>query len=218
MQGVSFSNFYMTAAVAVLLGLSATACTPVGVAAGVGATVGLAAAQEGGIKTATSDAAIRISITDMWLKHDVDMYRRLSMTVTEGRVLITGSVPNPDMRVDAVRLAWQADGVRQVINEVTIDGGGGVTGYVTDGFITTNLKTQLMLDKEIQSINYSVETVKGIVYLMGVAQDRRELDRVLDRARNTKYVKSVVSYVRLRGEQPPGALNPETGELESRVN
>lgn len=218
MQRVSFKKLYMTVAIAALLGLSATACTPVGVAAGVGATVGLAAAQEGGIKTATNDTAIRVSITDMWLKHDVNMYRRLSMTVTEGRVLITGSVPNPDMRVDAVRLAWQADGVRQVINEVTVDEGGGVTGYVSDGFITTNLKTQLMLDKEVQSINYSIETVKGTIYLMGVAQDRKELDRVLDRARNTKYVKSVVSYVRLRGEQPPGALNPETGELESRVN
>lgn len=198
--------------------LALPACTPVGVAAGVGATVGVAAAQEGGIKTATTDAAIRVAITDLWLKHDVGMYRRLDMTVKEGRVLITGSVPNPDMRVDAVRLAWQADGVRQVINEVTVDGGGGIASYVTDSWITGNLKARMTLDKYVQSINYSIETVSGTVYLMGVAQDQKELDRVLDRARNTKYVKSVVSYVRLRGETPPGVVNPETGYAESQAH
>ncbi|MBI1216723.1 MAG: BON domain-containing protein [Alphaproteobacteria bacterium] len=195
----------MTAA---LLLFAVSGCTPVGVAAGAGATVGVAAAQEGGLKQATTDAAIRLQISDLWLKKSVDMYRRLSMTVTEGRVLITGSVPYPDMRVDAIRLAWQADGVRQVINEVRVDDGPGITGYMTDTWITGDIKTHLMFDKYVQSINYTIDTVGGTVYLMGVAQDQKELDRVLDYARNTKYVKNVVSYVRLRGETPPGMQTP----------
>jgi osmotically-inducible protein OsmY len=193
---------------AMLFAALSSGCTPIGVAAGVGATVGVAAAQEGGIKSATTDAAIRVQITDLWLKHSVDMYRRLSFTVKEGRVLITGAVPDPDMRVDAIRLAWQADGVRQVINEVTIEKGGGVTGYVKDSWITANLKSRLMFDKYIQSINYTIDTVNGTVYLMGIAQDSKELERALNHARNTKYVKNVVSYVRLRGETPPGVLDP----------
>lgn len=207
-----------TAALAVSISLSALAlssCSPLGLAVGAGATVGVAAAQEGGIKGATTDAAIRLSITDLWLKHSADMYRRVGMTVTEGRVLLTGAVPNPDMRVDAVRLAWQAEGVRQVINEIKVEEGGGVSGYVTDSWITSNIRTRMTLDKYVQSINYTVETVDSVVYVMGIAQDQKELDRVLDYARNTKYVKSVTSYVRLRGETPPGVMNPETGEPES---
>lgn len=198
--------------------LSLSGCDPVGIAAGVGATVGVAAAQEGGVKGATTDAAIRVSITDLWLKNSVDLYRRVGMTVKEGRVLLTGSVPTPDMRVDAVRLAWQAEGVRQVINEIKIENGGGVTGYVSDSWITSTIRTHLTFDKYIQSINYSVETVGATVYIMGIAQDQKELDRVLDYARNTKYVKDVVSYVRLRGETPPGVMNPETGQLESTAH
>jgi osmotically-inducible protein OsmY len=194
------------------LTIAVSGCTPLGLAAGAGATVGVAAAQEGGIKQATTDTAIRLQVTDLWLKKDVDMYRRLSLTVKEGRVLITGSVPNPDMRVDAVRLAWQAQGVRQVINEVTVEGSEGVATYATDSWITTNLRTKLTFDKYVQSINYTVETTRGTVYIMGIAQDRKELDRVLDHARNTKYVKNVVSYVRLRGEEPAGALDPATGQ------
>ena len=195
-----------TIAAFALVSLCASGCGIVGLAAGAGATIGVAAAQEGGLKGATTDVSIRVAITDLWLKHDPDMYRRLGLTVREGRVLVTGSVPNPDMRVDAIRLAWQAEGVRQVINEVTIDKGGGVTGFVSDSWITGTIKTHLTFDKYIQSINYTIDTEEGTVYVMGVAQDQGELDRVLSYARNTKYVKNVVSYVRLRGEKPPGML------------
>lgn len=198
-----------------LMSFSVSGCTIVGVAAGAGATIGVAAAQEGGLKGATTDVSIRIAITDLWLKHDPKMYQRLSLTVREGRVLVTGSVPNPDMRVDAIRLAWQADGVRQVINEVTIDKGGGVTGYMTDSWITGTIKTHLTFDKYIQSINYTIDTENGTVYIMGIAQDQKELDRVLDYARTTKYVKNVVSYVRLRGESPPGVL-PAADDLQQK--
>jgi osmotically-inducible protein OsmY len=180
-----------------LLGLSG--CAGVGLAAGVGASAGVAAAQEGGISGAVTDESIRLQIFDLWFKRDIHMFRHLDMTVKEGRVLITGHVPNPDMRVEAIRLAWQAKGVRQVINEIQVSEGGGVTAFVKDGWITSNLKTKLMFDKYIQSINFTVETVAGTVYLMGIAQDQHELDRVLDHARTIKYVKNVVSYVRLRG-------------------
>lgn len=182
-----------------------SACSPVGIAAGAGATVGVAAAQEGGLKSAATDTSIRIQITDAWFKHNVDMYKRLSMTVREGRVLVTGSVPTPDMRVDAIRLVWQVDGVKQVINEVRVDGGDGISGYMTDTLVTGNIKSQILIDREIQSINYTVETVGGVVYLMGVAQSQTELDRVINYARNTRYVKNVVSYVRLRSDPPAPA-------------
>lgn len=193
-------------ALALLLPLSLSGC--LGLAAGAGASAGVAAAQEGGIKGATTDAAIRISIADAWIQKSTDMYAKLSATVKEGRVLVTGSVPTADMRVDAIRLVWQIKGVKQVINEVKVDQGTGAAGYVTDSWITSNIKTHLLLDKYIQSINYTIETVDATVYVMGVAQDQKELDRVVNYARNTRYVKNVVSYVRLRGEPLPEAPAP----------
>lgn len=195
-------------AVIVMCGILLTSgCSPVGLAVGAGASVGIAAAQEGGFRGAVTDSAIQLKIADLYLKHSFEMYRKLSATVKEGRVLITGSVPNPDMRVDAIRLAWQAEGVKQVLNEVTVDDGKGgvfsaVGTTVSDSVITTGIKTKLMLDKYVQSINYNVDTADGNVYLMGIAQDQKELNRVLDYARNTSNVKNVVNYVRLRYESP----------------
>jgi osmotically-inducible protein OsmY len=210
-MNVKTCRIFPILALLALTSVALSGCGVVGIAAGAGATVGVAAAQEGGLRGAETDAEIRLKITDLWLKHSLDMYRRLNLTVREGRVLVTGSVPYADMRVDAIRLAWQADGVRQVINEVTVDKGGGITGYVTDTWIASDIKTHLMFDKYIQSINYTVDAVHGTVYVMGIGQDQRELDRVLDYARTTRYVKNVVSYVRLRGETPPGMLPAESG-------
>lgn len=178
-------------------------CTPTSLALSGGTAVGVAAAREGGIKVAATDATIRLQIHDLWFRHDFDMYRKLSLTVREGRVLITGTVPEPDMRVDAVRLAWLASGVREVINEVNVDDPSGLRGYLGDSLITAGIKTRLTFDKDVQSINYTIDTVDNVVYLMGVAQDESELSRAIDHARRTKGVTNVVSYVRLRGEMPP---------------
>lgn len=188
----------------IMCGLVLSACDPViGAAVGTSATVGVAAAKEGGVKRAVTDTSIRLQIHNLWFKHDVDMYRKLDMTVTEGRVLLTGVIETPEARVDAVRLAWQAEGVEQVINEIEIDTREGAKGFVRDSWITTRLRTRIMVDREVQSINYSIDTVAGTVYLMGVAQDQIELERVIDHARNLSYVNNVVSYVRLRGDTPP---------------
>lgn len=196
-------------AIIVMCGVLLSAgCSPVGLVVGAGASVGIAVAQEGGFRGAVTDSAIQLKIVDLYIKHSFEMYRKLSATVKEGRVLITGSVPNPDMRVDAIRLAWQAEGVRQVLNEVTVDDGSNsgvvsaVSTAVSDSMITTGIKTKLMLDKYVQSINYNIDTANGNVYLMGIAQDQKEMNRVIDYARNASNVKNVVNYVRLRYENP----------------
>jgi osmotically-inducible protein OsmY len=188
-------------------------CDPVGLAVGAGASIGVASEQEGGVRGAITDDAIQLKIADLWVKKDFTMFRKLNATVKEGRVLLTGSVPTPDMRVDAVRLAWQADGVRQVLNEISVDEGGGVTGAVIDSWITSNIKSKLMIDKYVQSINYNIDTVNGNVYLMGVAQNQKELTRVMDYARNASHVHNVVSYVRLKYEDPNNiaGMAPDNG-------
>ena len=70
-----------------------------------------------------------------------------------------------------------------------------------DHWIEAQLSGKLLFTKQVQSINYSVESVGGTVYLIGLAQDDAELDRVLQIARNTPYVKKVVSYVLIKGDR-----------------
>ena len=174
----------------------------VGLAAGAGASAGIAASQEGGISRAARDFAIQAEINDLWFKHSTSMFAKLDMTVQNGRVLLTGVVQDPEHRVEAVRLAWQPEGVDQVINEIQVAESGGVTQFAKDSWISGRLRTALTFDKDVQSINYNIDTVNGVVYLLGVAQDQPELNRVIEIARTIQNVKQVVSYVKILDPEP----------------
>ncbi|MEW5729808.1 MAG: BON domain-containing protein [Pseudomonadota bacterium] len=172
-----------------------------GAVIGAGATAGVAAAEERGLEGAVDDTKIRAEINHYWFQHDVEMYRKVGLTISEGRVLLTGVVPTDGARADAVRLAWQAAGVREVINEIAVRPAG--TDLIDDGrdvVISQTLKTRLLFDREIKNINYTVDVVDGVVYLMGIAQSEGELERVIAHARDISNVKRVVSHVRLKDD------------------
>ncbi len=174
-------------------------CSPVDMAVGAGATTGVAAAQERGLVTSAKDTAISFQIQELWFRTNHEMFGKLSTSVSEGRALVTGKVQDPEMRVEAIKLAWQVEGVKEIINEIEVVNSGSMVDSARDFWITTQLRGQITFDKDVRSINYSIDTVNGTVYLMGIARDQAELDRVTNHARNLAYVKRVVSYVRIQG-------------------
>lgn len=184
----------------------------VGAALGVGAAVGVSAAKEGGIHTSIRDEAIRVKISDLWFRKSTDIFSKLNLSVNQGRVLVTGVVQNPDDRVEAIRLAWQPQGVKQVINEIRVGNSATFSSFAQDTWIAGQLRTRLTFDKYIQSINYSIEVVRGTVYLMGVAQNQQELDRTINVARSIKGVNEVISYAKLAGVD----ANMAATEVEGR--
>lgn len=159
-----------------------------------------AAVQERGLKAGFDDTVIHARITALWLGRDANIFRLVSLSIVEGRVLLTGEVRLPKMRIEAVRLTWLAPGVREVINEIKVTDESSIVTYARDAWISTQLKSKLLFDKNVLSINYTIETVNGAVYLMGIAQDQNELDRVTNHARTLSYVKRVVSYVLLKSD------------------
>jgi osmotically-inducible protein OsmY len=179
------------------LALSTTGCTSLVI--GGAATAGVAVAQERGLSGAARDTVIQAKINELWFQHNVEMFRKLGLTVNEGRVLVTGRASTPEMRLDAVRLAWQVDGVTEVINEVEVDDTSSLQDVALDTWIAAQLRGRLMFDREISSINYTIDTVNGVIYLMGSARNQAELDRVTGHARSLPHVKRVVSYVRVVG-------------------
>jgi len=169
------------------------------------ASAGIAASEERGIGGALTDTRIRADINEKWLQASMDILQKVDLSVQEGRVLLTGSVPTPEMRVDAVKLVWQVEGVREVMNEIQVGDGSSAGDYARDVWILTQLRSDILFDRAVQSVNYSVDAVKGTVYLMGVAQNQAELERVTNYARNLRYVKRVVSYVRIKDQPAPSS-------------
>lgn len=184
--------------IALLLALAG--CTPLGAAVGAGASVGVAAVEERGLGGAIDDAKIRLDINHLWFQHDLEMYRQVTLGITEGRVLLTGTVDKPEYRVDAVRLAWQAAGVRTVINEIQVSEQTGFADLATDLKIANQLRSKLLFDKAINNVNYTIDSVNSVVYLMGIAQNQAEIDRVVGHAREVPYVKRIANHVLLKDD------------------
>lgn len=181
-------------------GLPLAACSPIGMAVGAGAGAGVAASEERGLGGAIGDTTIRAEINYKFLNADVALFRRVSTSVHEGRVLLMGIVPNAEALDAATRLTWQVAGVKEVINELHVAPDAEILDTVRDGWIAAELRTRLLFDKEVLAINYSVEAVGRVIYVLGVAQDGRELDRVIRTARDIPYVEGVVSHVLLKDD------------------
>ncbi len=169
----------------------------VGMVVGGAATAGVAAYQERGIKGVARDTATSTTIRAKLLDADQKLFSDVGIEVYEGRALLTGRVPTEEMRAEAVKIAWGVSDVKDVINEIVISENP-LSDIANDSWITTQLKSNMTLDKEILAINYSIETVGAVIYLIGIAQDEAELQRVINYARNIKYVKRVVSHVRIK--------------------
>lgn len=176
--------------------LSLGGCVPLVIGAGGAAAVG--ASQERGLEQAVDDNQIAFEINRKLLAENSALYRGVSTQVQKGRVLLTGTVPKAEDRITVTRIVWTIGGVKEVINELRIGEKGGFSQSVNDTTISTRLRTRLTTDSNVSSLNYSIETVNGTIFLMGTARDQAELDRVIAHARDISGVRNVVSYVEVK--------------------
>ena len=144
------------------------------------------------------DTIILAQLKNEYFSNNENIFFQVSVDVIEGRVMLTGIVEQIDERIEATKLAWGIKGVNEVINEIQISNDEGILDYADDLVMKTKINAKLLLEKNILNLNYSVEVVNSIVYLIGIAQDQKELDAVTEISKNTYGVISVISYVRLK--------------------
>ena len=189
-----------TAALALVLAapLSLAGCADVII--GAATTTGLAIAEERTVGNAVKDLTIQAELNHLFFQDDLDLYNDVSISVMEGRVLLKGSVPTHEDRIRAGWVARQAARAEEVINELQVTGEGGILDYAEDRWISFKLRARLLLDLDILSVNYDIETVNGTVYLLGIAQDEDELEQVKAHARSVGGVERVVSHVIMKDD------------------
>ena len=144
------------------------------------------------------DTIILAKLKNAYFNNNEKIFFNVSIEVLEGKVLLTGSVDHIDERIEATKLAWGTEGVTEVINEIQISNDDNILDYADDLVMKTKINAKLLIKKEIFNLNYSVEVVNGVVYLLGIAQNQEELDQVIHISENTYGVKDVISYVRLK--------------------
>jgi osmotically-inducible protein OsmY len=187
------------------LGGCAGALVVGGLAAAAGG--GYAAGQERGLNVAVDDLAIKTNVEKALVEANPRLQSGVSTTVYEGRVLLTGRVATPQLKAEAEQAASRIHDVRALYDELEVAPAEGAWDDTKDAWITTRVRSEMILDPAIRSINYSIDTVNGSVYLIGSARTQAELDRATQIARYVPGVKRVVSYVGLRGGAPVAAMS-----------
>jgi len=193
-------------ALPIMLGGCAGALIVGGLAAAGGG--GYAAAQERGVGGAVGDFDIQSDVERAFVDNGPGLQEGITTTVYQGRVMLTGRVATPDMKARAVQVAGRIAGVKALYDEVEVAPLGSTWDATKDSWITARLRSEMMLDPDIRSGNYTIDTSNRSVYLIGSARSQAELELAARIARYIPGVKRVVSYIELRpgvpiAERPP---------------
>lgn len=206
---------YLAVALVLPFGLGGCAAVLVGGVAAAGAAGGYMAGQERGLTGAVDDFTLKNNIESAWMQAKPPLApNSLNATVYGGRVLLTGAAPDPQTKARALDMASRMPGVRGIYDKIAIGPGETTWEATKDAWITARLRSDLMFDSRVRSVNYTIETVNGTVYLIGSARTQAELNRVTNLARYVPDVKRVVSFVRIRPGVPAlaqGAPLPPPG-------
>ena len=175
----------------------------------------MASSEERSLGDNFDDSSISTEISNMYLKDETKgLFKDVVVRVREGRVLLIGRTDRTEVALEAVRLAWLAAGVKEVINNIEVGPKGtNFLNYAKDNFVETQIETRLLATKGIRSVNYTVEVVDSVAYILGVAQNEEERHNVAYIASITQGITRVVSYVRLRND--PIRLE-KTGQLRGK--
>ena len=175
--------------------LSHYGCSPAGVVASGGATTMVVAEGDRTLGTVVDDATIKINIAAKFLAAGDNIFVDISTTVLEGRVLLTGLVDNQEIRIESVRLVWEVEGVKEVINEIEIGNRDTLKDYASDLWINTQARGVAAKTIGLRSVAYNFETIKGKIYIAGVTSKPEHLDILIESLKTIKGVKEIINYV-----------------------
>ena len=143
------------------------------VVTGTAVKVATVSQEERSIGEFVDDAIIKTVIKNTYFDQSENLFFNIDVEVSQGRVLLTGTVENIDLKIEATRIAWGVDGVKTVINEIQISNTDSILNFADDLVISTKILGKLMLEEEINSLNYNIETVNKLVYIIGIARTEK---------------------------------------------
>ena len=152
------------------------------------------------VGTQIDDSIMQKNLTTRMVLMDKKYIISVNSKVLDGRIFLTGKVDNPEEKLKLTKLAWETDGVRSVRNDLKVKEQFNLKQSAKDILISSQLRTALVLNKEIKATNYQIDTYKNKIYIYGIAFTIEEKDRVVNEAKEISGVKDVVASILLVDE------------------
>lgn len=171
-------------------------CSFIGTAYNVGSKVGAVVMDERELKDDWNDTKINMFIRTNFLKKKISYVLDVEITVFEGEVLLNGAIPSVEDMERIVEIAWAAEGVTKVYNYIRLAEPSDLIKSSQDALIASSVRTRLMATPDITSVNYKITVDDGVLYMIGIAKNQKELDAVTNVIYKTDGITKVVSHLR----------------------
>ena len=159
---------------------------------GTGVTVALDPRSLG---TQIDDSIMQKNLSARLVIMDKKYFLSIKSKVLDGRIFLTGKVDNPEEKLKITKLAWETEGVRSVRNDIKIKEKFNFQQSAKDILITSQLRTALILNKEIKATNYQIDTYKKKIYVYGIALTPDEKELVVNEAKEILDVEDVIASI-----------------------
>ena len=159
-----------------------------------------------GVSVATDPRSLGTQIDDSIMEKNLsakillinrNYFLSVKSKVLDGRIFLTGKVDDPEEKLKLTKTAWEIQGVRSVRNDIKIKEEFNFKQSAKDILITSQLRTALILNKNIKSSNYQIDTYKKKIYIYGIALNEDEKDLVIIEAKEILDVADVIASILL---------------------
>ena len=120
---------------------------------------------------------------------------KLSVKVLDGRIFLRGKVDEPEEKLKITKIAWETKGVRTVKNNIAIKQKFSFKNAAIDFLITSQLKTALILNKNIKAANFNIDTINQKTYVFGIAHNNNERKEIIQEAKQIVDLKELVTSI-----------------------
>ena len=149
------------------------------------------------VGTQIDDSIMQKSISAKILAKDKKYLISVKTKVLDGRIFLTGKVDSPEEKLMITKLAWETKGARSVRNDIKIKEEFNFKQSAKDLLITSQLRTALIVNKNIKATNYQIDTYKKKIYIYGIALTSEEKDMVISEAQEILDVEDVIASIML---------------------
>ncbi len=120
---------------------------------------------------------------------------KLSVKVLDGRIFLGGKVDKPEEKLKITKMAWETKGARSVKNNIAVKQKFSLKNLALDVLISSQLRTALILNKNVKAANFNIDTVNQKTYVFGIAHSEDEKKEIVQEAKQIVDLKELVTSI-----------------------
>lgn len=171
------------------------ACNPMGAVLTTTSAGAVVAESDRTVGEAVDDVGIKIKIAEKYAKSKSGIFLDIDTSVRVGTVLLTGIVETQEIRIEAVRLVWEIEDVKEVLNEIEVGNKQNIKQYTQDLWISSQVKGKILGEIGLDAITYNIETINGKVHILGVANNIEDSTKIINIIKTIKGVKEIANHI-----------------------